>query len=253
MLKGFFVKKELVSRCFALYTFEYDRSSTEPLFHFLFSYFKKQLNIDFKYLGFYDESYKDVYGKTELVIKKLQKVEWNEVVNITLDDDDIRSNRRKVSVEFNITRPILTTIVIPEEYVFDFGNFVENYYVFFNVIYGFSYMANIYEWPTAYANGDWQHAKNISPISRSSNEILQNWCTNCDRIQTGFLRDVYEENLINKNHLEKEINGRSLRQFIADNNLGVLHQINDFIFFWRLEDNQLGKARDLLYNTAILI
>lgn len=253
MLKTNWDNKSTDSRCYVLYCFDFDRELTQSLYYFLINYFRNELDIPLEYGGFYDEKYKDVYGKLESVETKIRKSKWNEIVNITLDNGDIRSKIRSVSLEFNITRPIHTTIVLPKEYGFSFEGFVKSYYDFFKPIYGFSYLTNIADWPTAYAIGDWQHVKSVHNIKRISKEEIRNWNKNCEKIKAGFIRDVYEDNILHTHHLEKQVSNSSLNQFIKDHNLGNLKEINKNIHFWRLDEPHLGVARGFLYKTQLLI
>lgn len=253
MFNKFFTRKSMDSKCYTLYSFEYNPNLTQLLFNLLVDYFKSELNIKFKYLGFYDESYKDSYNYINNFYSKITKVKWNELVNITLDDEDMRSKNRRVSIEFNITRPILTTIVISEDYKFNFEDFIKKYFEIFKPVYGFSYLANINYWPTAYAIGDWQHINSIPMIDNLSKEKMQNWSKNCEKIQQGYIREIYKENLLNQIHLDRLINGRSLKEIIIGDNLGTLNNINHYLFLWKLNDSQLIFAKQICNNSGIYL
>lgn len=246
-------KQGVDSICIVLYTFSYDRSLTNQLFNFLDNYFQVKLSVDFKFLGFYDESYKDKYGKIESIKPYLLKAKWSNIVNISLDDEDIRGANRKVGIEFNITRPIQITMLLSNEFNFNLEDFLLNVSPLFRVEYGFSYPVTIDQWATAYANGDWQHTKKMHDRTRISKEVLQNWQKNCEKIQDGFFRDIYSENIITRKHLRRMLNEITFEEYIKSEKFGQLVSINDETYLLNIEQENLERARKSLYKTDLVI
>jgi hypothetical protein len=253
MFKKLFSAKRTLTKCVVLYSFRYDRKLTQDLFDFIIEYFKENYSVQFKYLGFYDEKYDDKYGKYDTNYPKIKKAKWDELVNISLDVENLRDKKRSICVEFNITRPVHLTVVLNEEISFDFKSFVERVYPFFKAEYGFNYDSYDNYWATAYAIGDREHGKEVHNIKRLSKEHFEQWLSKCEKISEGFLRDIYEENVLSTAQLNHSINGRSLKEFIVSENMGELSMINNDVFFWKLNDDQLKKCREILYKTDLLI
>ena len=253
MLKNLFSSNRKLTKCLVFYSVDFKRSSTRELFHFLVDYFKSKLDIDFKYLGFYDERYENKYGKFETNYLKLQNAKWDDIVNLSLDVENIRDKKRGVGVEFNITRPVHITVVLDEEVSFNMVDFVKEVYGLFKVVYGFSYLTKDSYWATAYAIGDFEHSRSVQKIKRLSKDSFRQWLNNSEKISAGFLRDIYEENLLNFEQLNKSLNEKTLKEYIVSEGMGVLSPVNGELFFWKMNDGQLKEAREVLYKTDLLI
>lgn len=82
---------------------------------------------------------------------------------------------------------------------------------------------------------------------------MKNWSSKCEKLRDGYVRDVYNQNILHAGHLDKLINGESLRNYIENKKYGELHKINEDIFLWLLTDEELDMARKHLYKTDIVI
>lgn len=253
MLKNIFSSKRTLTKCVVLYSFDYDRGLTKDLFDFIIDYFKGNFNIQFKYLGFYDEKYEQKYGKFEIWYQKILNAKWDEIVNFSLDVEDLRNKKRSIGVEFNITRPIHITVVLDEEIAFDTSSFVKKVYHLYKTVYGFNYESNDNYWATAYAIGDREHGKSVRNIKRLSKDNFEQWLKNCEKISQGYLRDIYEENILNADQLNKPLNGGSLKDYIVSENMGEISMINNEVFCWKMNQTQLKESRDFIYKTSLLI
>jgi len=252
MMSRLFSSREK-AKCYILYWFEFERSKVVLLYDFLPKYFREKCNVEFKFGSFYDEKYVVKYGKIERINADILKSKWDEIAHLAFDDADMRKNERKVRVEFTVSRPNSLFIFMPTDFNFDYGDFVRHFSVLFQIIYGFSYIVELNEWSAAYAFGDWQHLRKIDGINRLSKNDLQRWLDNCEKIQNGYLRDVYNENILHQKHLEMLVNEKSLKQCILKNDMGTLEPINQELSFWKLDDRQLKTARDYLYKLEIII
>lgn len=253
MLSNLFSSNKKLTKCIVLYNFGFNRNCTKDQFELLLNYFKTKLNIEFSYLGFYDERYNDKYGRFETFNPKLQDSKWNEIVNFSLDVDNLRDKKRSISVEFNITRPNHVTVVLPEKFEFDIIDFVINVNGLFKAGYGFSYFIKENYWATAYANGDREHSKPVQNIKRLSKKDFEHWLKDCEKISEGHLRDIYEENILNTAHLSFSVNNKTLKEYIESEKMGELRTIDNDTFLWILNVSQLKKSREYLYKTNILI
>lgn len=248
-----FSKPKKRTKCIVLYNFDFNRNSTKELFELLINYFTTKHTIDFRYLGFYDERYADKYGKFETIYPKLQQAKWNEIVNFSLDVENLRDKKRSISVEFNITRPKHITVVLPEDFEFDIIDFVKAVNSLYKTRYGFSYFTKDNEWATAYAIGNREHSKPVTNITRLTTSHFDHWRNDCEKISAGRLRDVYEENILTQVHLSYSVNYKNLKGYIESEKMGELLPIDNNTFLWKLNNSQLKQTRAFLYNTTIVI
>jgi len=247
MFKDMFNKRKINGKCYVLYCFKYDQNTTIHLFNFLLKYFDEQINMTFKYMGFYDKHYINNYGKLEVIRNKIEPSKWNEILNITLDLADMRGSEgeieSKIRVDFGITRPIEIFVVISNEIKFDFSNFTNQINTYFKSIYGFSYDVDINFWPTAYAVTDWDHAKENPSMKWLVKDDLARFSKGCEKLQEGYIRDVYKENVLSPIHLNRMVNGRKLSEIIVTEDIGSLKSINEELILWKLNDEVLNAAR----------
>jgi hypothetical protein len=253
MLNKLFKSPSKRSTCVALYTFKYDREKTLQLFEFSKEYLMSKLNIEFTYASFFNESYDVKYGKANDIELKLKKENQNDLVNFGLHTTDLKKGLSEFNIEFNFTRPIQLTLQIPDDMGFDVLSFVKGVSTFFYPQYGFVYYPIFDKWSTAYANGDQQHVKSEKGFSSFDKAPLKRWFNECEKITSGFIRDVFELNIMNEKHLDFNIHGNSLRQIITDNSLGDLEQIVDGVYSWTLNKEQLSQTREMLNNSGIFI
>jgi hypothetical protein len=248
---GFFSSKSVGSKCYVFYSVEYDRKMTKELYSYLLDFFGK-MKIDFKFGGFYDETYSDRYGRREKIRAEMDARRWNEIAHFALDDEDMRKSERKVAIEFNISRVFLITVVLNNDISFAFNEFLSGLDPLFKVAYGFSYGTSGGEWATAYANGDWQHTKQVPDVTRTSKEALQQWNEKSEAVRFGLMRDVYLENVLSKVHLLFPLNEQTLEEYIQKNK-GELIKAGENAFIWNIEKSSLGSIREDLYKSGIII
>lgn len=253
MFNNFFKPTVGRTSCNVFYTFEYDREKTLELFEYTKHYLCSQLEIEFTFASFFNESYVVKYGKAEDIELKLKKERANDLANFSLHTNDLRKELSDVNIEFNFTRPIQLTLQIPEKMNFDLLGFVNGMISYFCPQYGFVYNPVFDKWSTAYANGDQQHVRSEKGYESFEKMALKRWFNECEKISSGYIRDIFETNFINERHLEFLIKGECLKYIITTNNLGNLEQIHNGVYFWNLNKEQIRQARLLLYDTGILI
>jgi len=245
MFRSFFNSKGNKGRCFALYCFDFNRNNTGFLLDLVFNYFSKSLNI--KFIGFYDEKYKDNYGKSNLILEKIKWAKYNEIVNFSMDDEDIRNKNRTFGFEFNFTHPVIISICLSDQHTFfNVQEFISTIYPFFKPLYGFSYSVEIEQWAAAYALGDWQHLKGVSDKIMIAKEAIQSWAKNCEKIKEGYIRDIYTTNILSVKSLTNTINKKPLKELIEGENIGKLIQINEDLFIWELGQLALADIRAIV-------
>ncbi len=227
---GVFRKAKIVEAnavCLALYTFDYDRSLSIDLAKLLVDYFRSRHGFEFKYLGFYNESYADKYGIAETLLPKFLRLNPSGVVNFSFYDQDFRNNLQTVWIEFNISRPNLLTVTHSKDVEIDLQDLLNLLSPSFTAQYGFSYQVPMSNWATAYANGNFQHSKGIAGLEKASNASFERWNHECELIQSGFVRGVYDVNILTQTHLQKLVNGVALGDIIGREQFGTLDKIND--------------------------
>lgn len=253
MLNKLFKSSIKKSTCVTLYTFDYNRTKTQELFEFVKQYLNNQLNVEFTFASFFNETYDVKYGKIGDVEVKLKKEEPSNLVNFSLHKSDLRKSLSEVNVEFNFTRPVSLTLQMPDDVRFDILSFAKCIRTYFSFQYGFVYKPLFDKWSTAYANGDQQHVKSENGFVSFEKAPLKRWFNECEKISAGYIRDIFQENFIIEKHLDFDIRGENLRQIIVLNNLGSLEPIEKEAYYWKLTQDQLDLARKLLYNSGILI
>ena len=240
-------------RCFVFYSFEFNRQNTHLLFDFLRVYFADKFNVDYKFAGYYNESYKEHYGSRRSVWPEMFKETWSNLVNFNFSDRDVRDNNLSVLVEFIITRPVTLTVVLSEGHSgFDLKDFTKKLFPVFRVVYGFAYRVKIDQWATAYAYGNWQNVKNVAGVERKSRVNMESWRVNCEKVSQGFFRDIFDENVVSDKHLQNSLRGKFIKDHILEG-LGTLELIVDGIYLWKLQQSELQKARKIIYKTGIII
>ncbi|RXK86137.1 hypothetical protein [Filimonas effusa] len=249
----FFKKKNKDVRCYVLYFSEFDRSKTGQLYQFILDYFDSSLGNVFKYLGFYSENYNLIYGTFESVQEKIKRHNWNEIVNLTFEDGDARKEKQGLSIQFEICKPNQITIVLTKSYEnFKLVDFVNALYVHFKVIYGFAYLTENVKWATAYADGAFEHVKD-KELADTSVNALKAWQTKSELIQKGYIRGVFDINLLSKAHLSFLIDGRPLEWHIENEDWGRVFSINPDIYIWQLSDEEIKLSRNSLDKSEILL
>ena len=227
--------------CLVLYTWNFDRSQSKSLFNFVNKYFNSN-DLKFSFLGYYDETYEDKYIRIESF--NSDAIVWDHLVNFSLDKDDQRKESSTYGVEFNVTRPIHLTFHYSLDLDFDIVDFANQVSSFFPISFGFKYCTVDGKWPTAYAIGDWAHVKGVLDIKRLSRKEIERWNANCEKIQNGFVRDVYGDNIVSDKFLQQGFEGKTVQDYIQELGLGIIIPVNSNLFLWKLTSGELKRARN---------
>lgn len=67
------------------------------------------------------------------------------------------------------------------------------------------------------------------------------------------LRLIYPVNFINQNHLACIINQKTLKEHIAENNLGEMQELSKNMFIWFVKDNELEEMNGYFGNYGFLV
>ena len=74
------------------------------------------------------------------------------------------------------------------------------------------------------------------------------------RYKLGDLRDVYPINFLSSPHLERDVYGQSLKNWIlSSSDHGELKQLDETLWSWHIEEEKISSVREDLRNTGILL
>jgi len=125
-------------------------------------------------------------------------------------------------------------------------------YTFFYYHYGIIYEGKNSQATSSYLAGWYKHS--FFSISQGKEGML--WEQTRHQTEQGYFRDVYQWNLLNKNHLDILLDGKTLAQHIQDSptQWGVLQALNQHIWLWTLSEKQIKTVKKiLLTHNRILI
>lgn len=247
-----FKRNSTLKKCLVLYSFNFDRSQTRKLFDDIANHLALS-GLSINYIGYYDERYDDKYEKFDSFKLKMENIDWKQVVNFSLDKDDLRKKIMSLGVEFNITRPVQITLYFDTIFEIDIRGFLNVVSKVFNIDYGFMYYTSEKYWVTSYAVGDWQHIKGLSLMGDLSRKSFENWNQTCEKILQGCIRDVYADNLLKKVHFDRPIGNETFGEFIRKNNLGHIEQIMSDLFYLLLTENDIKIARARLLESDMVL
>jgi hypothetical protein len=184
---------------------------------------------------------------------KARNFKWAETVHFALDDEQLERKPRNLSVEFNFSRPHSVCIFASINYQIEVADLIKQLNLNYHILYGFCYFFDKDFIPLEYALGGYQHLKKIPNVERISKEDILRWRNNCEKIKDGFIRDIYNENVLHEVALHKTVNGGTLSDYIVNNGIGQLIHVLDKLYLWKLTDAELKSAKKILYKSSLVI
>lgn len=82
---------------------------------------------------------------------------------------------------------------------------------------------------------------------------FERWRQDCEKITTGYLRDIYNKNILSETHLGSQVNGQQLKNYILGRSVGSLTSISNDLSLWILDDMQVDIVRKEIRKSGILI
>lgn len=128
---------------------------------------------------------------------------------------------------------------------------------FSKIDYGFCFDMDLKYGPGCYVSGMLvdRLSKILDEFERESSSLWFNFQPEAIKaVKKGKLRYIYEYNLINLNHIERKVQGRSLGDWIslsADN--GKLEKLTDDLFIWSVLPSQLDFIVKVLINEKVFL
>jgi hypothetical protein len=126
---------------------------------------------------------------------------------------------------------------------------------FFGAKYGYCYQRNFSKGPSWYPFGTLQ---GIDAFDDPEAKLITQWSNKYHMpdgdYKTGDLRDIYPMNVLCSIHLQRIVNGQSLKEWIEkDKNHGELEKLDDDLWAWWVESLQIPKVREELKDTGIIL
>jgi hypothetical protein len=139
-----------------------------------------------------------------------------------------------------------------QSYVEKFGQEMASY---FDARYGIAYQRDFTKGPGWYAHGV------IAGIPRKpefdhERSLITKWFHTYGKedYNLGDLRDIYPINFLSSPHLERDVDGQSLKSWILSSpDRGDLKQLNETIWSWHVPEERISSVREDLRNTGILL
>lgn len=90
--------------------------------------------------------------------------------------------------------------------------------------------------------------KSLFSVSTSVDEDTVFWMTHVPDVHSGYVRDVYPINFINEKHMAQ----RAIIE-LKENSVGSFKKLNDSIWIWSLDGNEIGFAKEVLSKSKLII
>lgn len=157
--------------------------------------------------------------------------------NSILDiDKDIMPEKAILSIELVLKLELMSTELLK--------SFISTLYFTFNYEYGYSL-----DLPENYDFGtERKMKKTLFGYKSTSNSFDKVWRFHSVGIKRGFIKDIYPVNIINSSHLSQDIFKTCMSL-----NIGKFEEMNENIWLWTLNDEQLSRAYEIFNNSYLII
>ena len=134
-------------------------------------------------------------------------------------------------------------------------NLTKYFSIFSRSQYGYAYQHKFSQGPDFYAVGSLGGRDRLPDEEREKINRWNNVYCMPDGIYTlGDLRDIYPYNFLSTPHLERDIFGQPLRQWIeSHSSRGKLTPLTDTLWSWHLTPDQISPVRNALAPTGIIL
>ena len=139
----------------------------------------------------------------------------------------------------------MINIAFDEHISLDIDSFLGKINMLFPLEYGFSYSFKLGTSPFSYAMGADNDLKNVMNISRDIIK-LKKWLKVFPNIKNGAIRDIYIDNFLNENALNRTINDISLKQWIMQSSSRGSLKYCGKLYHWTLPATSIEFVRDEL-------
>lgn len=244
----FKLNRKLDYQALVLYRYDIQKNVAETEFNQFFFYFRDLYKLEFNCMSFDTISFnKDYIFKTETGFAKIKEIGWDKIVSITLYETDFRKINQNYSLKFSITNnPSIVTIFLARSINFNIKSFLIAFQGSFKPDYGFYYFTDNSEWATAYAYPKYFKIANVDGISKLSKKDNEIFGKRHREVIGGLFRDIYYANVLNEQHVNKQVGSITLDEWSRINEIGKLELIYKNVYLWTLDKKEIEIARKLL-------
>ena len=124
----------------------------------------------------------------------------------------------------------------------------------FQPLLGYAYVTSPEDGPSAYSQGA-VHTPHNEYLTEAQKELSFTWSRNQDLVASGKLRDLYQFNILSQIHLEHNVEGNTLKNWIISNPVeqGVLTPLSAKNTLWTVDLFNYHTIRDKLFESNLLI
>jgi len=197
------------------------------------------------------------------ILKEVNFKNINDIwIGATLPDIDIGDDDDSlftVSLDLDSPRTFLvlrfddSILGFDQPYIEKFGQEMAAY---FDARYGIAYQRDFTKGPGWYAYGMIGSLGGVHIPDEEGDKIAK-WFHiygKEKRYKLGDLRDVYPINFLSPPHLERDVYGQPLKNWILSSpDHGSLKQLNETLWSWHIEEEKISSVREDLRNTGILL
>lgn len=135
-----------------------------------------------------------------------------------------------------------------------FDSLAHDLSVFLEPTYGYGYQREFKYGPSLYPFGVIAGLEYGMPERKYITEWGNAYDCLDGRYRTGDLRDIYPLNFLSSPHLERDVYGQSLKEWIASSPAhGEVKSLNNSLWSWFIQDDQISLVREALRGTGILL
>jgi hypothetical protein len=198
----------------------------------------------------------DTYKYKSVTVKR-KKTIGKKIINIYYRDVK-ESIDISASIGINNVLPALR-IENDENWTIDYPALVYHIRNSFKSSYGITFESffdknNLSE-SLSYAHGQPSNRKKFKAIPKQSDEEYKKWWQQDLKVNEGFIREVYLENILTDKHLNKQMSDNLLFGEVIrkDPKMGIITAIYDDCYYWKVEPENVEYVRLQLKGKGIII
>ena len=232
----FFQGKRNYAKCVALYSEDDKWVVSTPFINNLFDYLL-YLGIEAEILSAFDNRYRSF--KLNRSSKNLSRIGGIAFYN----------EKPHINISFsigNVNAPNMLHLEIDSSITIDYFKIISIFKDNFNPYYGYAFNGKPKSTqPLMYSSGLGEKFNKLSGIPKQKFEIYREWLKNNKKTKNGFLREIYNINIINSLHFIKQINKtQTLKELIeSDPRMGKLEIVYENCFMWTIRENDIEFVR----------
>lgn len=246
-----------------LHDFDVNQVDVKGLFHFMEQWFTereyppKLIGYNAQGLPFSDKVRKFRFGK-----QKLESIDYKEVEYFSMhspsptDEDDVRYCIFEGEIDLTSGKEFLSFLFDEKEYSFidcNIRTIVNQLIEYLKPKYGYAFQREFALGPQYYPAGVIYGKEHFEEEKKQISKWSKHYFIN-KKYETGQYRDIYPYNIICEKHLEQEVGGKKLTDWIAgDPRHGALTQLKENLWVWNISEENIPLVREALRPTGQVI